>query len=45
MCGICGFLGFEDRGFLLKMTETLAHRGRTIPAPTSLTASDSGIGA
>ncbi|HEY7676291.1 MAG TPA: asparagine synthetase B, partial [Candidatus Methylomirabilis sp.] len=27
MCGICGYLGFDDRELLLKMTEALAHRG------------------
>src|SRR3990170_1411545 len=27
MCGICGYLGFDDHELLLKMTETLVHRG------------------
>ncbi len=27
MCGICGYLGFDDRDLLQKMTEALAHRG------------------
>ncbi|HYB74034.1 MAG TPA: asparagine synthase (glutamine-hydrolyzing) [Candidatus Sulfotelmatobacter sp.] len=27
MCGICGYLGFDDPGLLQKMTEALAHRG------------------
>ncbi len=27
MCGICGYLGFDDPALLQKMTEALAHRG------------------
>ena len=27
MCGICGYLGFDDPDLLQKMTEALAHRG------------------
>ncbi len=27
MCGICGYLGFDDTDLLQKMTEALAHRG------------------
>ena len=27
MCGICGYLGFDDPALLEKMTEALAHRG------------------
>ncbi len=27
MCGVCGYLGFDDPDLLLKMTEALAHRG------------------
>ncbi len=27
MCGICGFVGFEDKNLLKDMTKSLAHRG------------------
>lgn len=27
MCGICGFVGFEDGGLLTRMTKILSHRG------------------
>ena len=27
MCGICGFLGFEDKNLIKRMAESLSHRG------------------